>query len=76
MDEIIDNLIDNVMGVDKRNEIFTLWYEITYLRMVISKIIPQDMQDKINFEEIKKDAQEVVRKRFPKALLNFDDVKL
>jgi hypothetical protein len=69
----MDNIIDAIMGIDKRKEILTLWYEVTYLRMVISQIIPSDVASMINFEKIKSDAQEVVRKRFPEAELNFTD---
>lgn len=72
----MDEIIDAMMGIDKKREIMTLWYEITYLRMIISQIITKDFLHKINFEKIKIDAQEVVRNRFPESEIIFEETNL
>jgi|GEM_PF-4151620 len=71
----MDNIVDAMMGLDKRKEIFNLWYEVTYLRLVISQIIPTQEKADLNFEMLRKDAQEIVRKRFPEVEINFTDPK-
>ena len=69
----MDNVIDAMMGLDKRKEIFNLWYEVTYLRLVVSQIIPTEGASNLNLEKIRKDAQEIVKKRFPEVGITFKD---
>ena len=35
----MDDIIDMLHGVDKKNEIFNLWYDVTCLRVVFSYIL-------------------------------------
>ena len=72
----MDNVVDMIMRIDKRKEILTLWYEVTYLRMIISQIVPPEVILTLDLEKIKNDAQEMVRKRFPEAELSFSERKL
>lgn len=69
----MDNIVDAMMGLDKRKEIFNLWYEVTYLRLVVSQIIPTEGASHLNLEKIRKDAQEIVQKRFPEVGITFKD---
>ena len=59
------------------NEIITLWYDVNYLRLVVSKILTEnpELAKNLNeeaFNECRKQAQECVKKRFPEISLNFD----
>ena len=71
----MDNIVDAMMGLDKRKEIFNLWYEVTYLRLVVSQIIPNQEVAELNLDMIRKDAQEIVKKRFPGVEISFIDPK-
>lgn len=71
----MDNIVDAMMGIDKRNEIFNLWYEVTYLRLVVSQMFPNKQLADIDLDIVRKDAQEIVRKRFPLADIKFTDPK-
>lgn len=75
MDDFIKNI---VMGIDTNNEIFTLWYEVTYLRMIISVLINKNIENKniipLNDEEIenlRKEAQKLIQNRFPEYKIKF-----
>lgn len=64
------------MGVDKNNEIFTLWYEVTYLRYLITHFMGQseELSKYANhevFDKCKEKAQKFVNARFPKCDITF-----
>lgn len=66
--------MSQMMGIDKNNEIFNLWYELTYLRMIVGIIAERSDTLPITKDEISKcreRAQELVRKRFPKCEIGF-----
>ena len=72
----MDDILDMLMGVDKKGEIFTLWYEITFLRMVVNKIMQlnpdlhKEMTEEV-YESARNEAQDIVRGRFPNCKLDF-----
>ena len=72
----MDDIVDMLMEVDKRGEIFTLWYEVTFLRMVVNKILEfnPSLHEKMTeeaYDEARKLAQEHVKSRFPQYNLDF-----
>ena len=72
----MDDTLDMLMGVDKKKEIFDLWYEITFLRMVMNKILEfnPELHCKLNeevYEEIRKRSQDIVKSRFPDVKIDF-----
>jgi hypothetical protein len=74
----MDDIIDMLQGVDKKNEIFNLWYEITFLRLVFSYIVGkstemQNLLTKDVIEECRKQAQTVVQERFPSIKIDFSE---
>jgi hypothetical protein len=73
----MDDILDAIMGIDKRKEIFTLWYEVTFLRVVVNKILSFNphLHEKMTLEEydlIRKEAQEIVKNRFPSCTIDFN----
>lgn len=67
-----------LMGVDSTNEIFTLWYEITFIRAVLNEIMAKNPSLHINMTEEVYDkcrlfAQNVVKEKFPLAGLDFSE---
>lgn len=75
MDESIRNMM---MGVDTASEIFTLWYEVTYLRLIVSVFLSKNSEDgkliplnEEEFEYVRKEAQVMVQNRFPVCKLDF-----
>lgn len=72
----MDDIIDGLMGVDKRVEIFTLWYEITFLRMVLNKVLEfnTELHTKMTeevYEEVRKRSKDIVKSRFPNIGIDF-----
>lgn len=69
----MSDMIDILMGIDKRKEIFDLWYEVTFLRMVLIQVIEPnpELGSKLDIEKCRRDAQEVVKNRFPNAKIDF-----
>lgn len=66
-------------GLDKTNEIFMIWYEVTYLRLVLGKLMnvgqhPKEMVDSI-IENSRTEAEEFVVKRFPSFKIKFSPPK-
>ena len=72
----MDDILDVLMGIDKRKQIFDLWYEVTFLRLILIQIIEPnpEMTKHLDIEKCRKDAQEVVRKKFPHAKIDFPPV--
>ncbi len=79
--DINDNeFLDAILGVDKKNEIFNLWYEVIYLRNILNMMIManpslMDGVKKANIESCRIDAQLQVVKRFPNCNIGFDEKK-
>jgi hypothetical protein len=61
----MDDILDILNGFDKRKEILCLWYEVTYLRLIMGKIITKEIAKNMNFEEIKSEARAELSKKFP-----------
>lgn len=74
----MDDIMDMLSGIDKKNEIFNLWYEITFLRLVFSYIVghSKEMQALLTtdvIDECRKQAQDVVKERFPLLTIDFTE---
>jgi len=74
MDDIMDRVL---FGFDKKNEIFNLWYEVHFLRIVLNRILQLNPTLHENFKQEDQDAarilaQELVNKRFPHMKINFN----
>ena len=72
MDEIhnLEQELKKMIGMDTQSEIISLWYEITYLRMILSEIIEKndDIKKYIDsnmFERAREFARGELIKRFP-----------
>lgn len=76
----MDDILDRLMGVDKKKEIFDLWYEITFLRLVLNEIFIlnpslHEKMDQEKYECCRKNAQKFVSDRFPECKIKFSDPK-
>ena len=72
--DAVDDVKVAVMRLDTPKEIFDLWYEIFYLRAVLSEIIRNNSQlTKYTFDESRKMAQYWMKERFPKANLEYSE---
>jgi len=74
----MEDIMDILSGVDKKNEIFNLWYEVTFLRLVFSYIVAQskEMQGLLTkdvIDECRKQAQNIVKERFPLLTIDFKE---
>lgn len=72
----MEDILDALMGIDNKNEIFCLWYEITFLRMVMNKIMEfnPELHTKMSeevYEEVRKRSQDIVKSRFPNVGIDF-----
>lgn len=72
----MNDIIDLLSGLDKKKEIFDLWYEVHYLRVLLSHIVSTtpSLMECVNegiMEGCKAVAQEEVKKRFPNFGLSF-----
>lgn len=68
-----------VLGIDVPQEIFDLWYEITYLRSLFSIVLEKnpDISEAITketFEQARKIAQVGLKKRFPNVDLEYKSI--
>jgi len=73
----MSDIFDLLIGIDKRKEIFDLWYEVTYLRVLLSELLSHNPElfkntSEEGFENCKLKAQEIVKARFPNAGITFD----
>jgi hypothetical protein len=74
MDDIMDKMF---FGFDKKNEIFNLWYEINFLRLILNKILALNPSLVEKFDEecilaAREQAREIVTKRFPHCKITFN----
>lgn len=74
----MDDMLDMLMGVDKKNEIFNLWYEVTFLRLLFCQALGanEQMAAVITPEciaECRKEAQKQVQERFPVVKIDFSE---
>lgn len=72
----MDEIMDAMMGIDKNGEILNLWYEITFLRMVMNKILELNpkLYEKISeqdYVKARQQSQDIVKNRFPNCNVNF-----
>lgn len=72
----MDDILDFLQGVDKKNEIFNLWYEVTFLRMIVSHMVAQSLylQEVMTpqvIDDCRKHAQKIVQDRFPNIKIDF-----
>ena len=73
----MEDKMDMLFGVDKKNEIFNLWYEINFIRLVLNEILILKPYLKENLKEesftrARAMAREIVTKRFPHFKINFN----
>lgn len=74
----MDEILDAMIGLDKKNEIFNLWYEVTFLRIVLNHIVASNTSLAECLSEgimdgCKAAAQQVVKERFPLAQIDFSE---
>jgi hypothetical protein len=75
MDDIMDRML---LGFDKKNEIFNLWYEINFLRLVLNEILVlnpslhENLKEE-SFTRAREMAREIVTKRFPHCKIKFNE---
>ena len=67
----MNEILDLLSRFDKNPEIVQLWYEITYLRIVLSQSLDEKQAERIDIEKARLDAQDIVKKRFPKLTIEF-----
>lgn len=78
--DAIKDLLNKMGGFDQTNEFFKLWYEVTYLRLLINQILVLNpsLQEKVTPEQVEQcriGAQDVVRGLFPNMNITFPDKK-
>lgn len=74
----MDDMMDFMMGVDKKNEIFNLWYEVTFLRLVVNHVLVSNpsLAECLSEEAMaacKFNAQQIVQERFPVIKIDFSE---
>lgn len=71
----IDDALSHLMGIDKNHEIFTLWYEVTYLRILLGYVVASEgitLHDNI-LQGARATAQSEVMRRFPMSTITFPE---
>lgn len=74
----MNDIMDLLSGVDKKNEIFNLWYEVTFLRLILNHVIMQipgidsTITDEI-INQCRQYAQNVVQEKFPAIKIDFSE---
>lgn len=76
----MDDILDVLMGVDKKKEIFDLWYEVTFLRHCFNSILSLNPEIHKDFDErwlqrCRELASEEVKNRFPNCKIDFSPTK-
>lgn len=71
-----NDILDMLNGMDKKNEIINLWYEINFVRHCLNKIInlnPELLKDfnQETLNQCREFAQEEVKLRFPDIKIEF-----
>ena len=74
----MEDIMDMLSGVDKKNEIFNLWYEVTFLRLILSFLVSKSEYLKSELtmdvlDECRKEAQNIVKERFPLLTIDFTE---
>jgi hypothetical protein len=72
----VDDVKVAVMRLDTPKEIFDLWYELSYMRVILSTLLKENPDliknwGKDTVESCRKIAQDLVKERFPKANLEY-----
>ncbi len=72
----MDDIKNMLLGVDTTNEIFNLWYEVTFLRMILSNMVShslylQEVMTPELIDECRKQSQDIVQARFPVCKISF-----
>jgi hypothetical protein len=73
----MNDMIDKLLGIDQRNEIFNLWYEVTFLRLILDHLVQNNSNLRSNctpqlIDTAKEEAQKIVQKRFPMIEIKFN----
>jgi hypothetical protein len=68
-----------MIGIDPNKQVIDLWYEVTYIRILISKILDSnpEIAKCIGLDEIiesKFQAQQIVQTKFPKCKIDFEEI--
>ena len=69
----MDEKLDELFGLDKKNEIFSLWYEIIFIRKCINHLISHNaliITPEV-IEDARQKAQDEVRLKFPLIMIDF-----
>ena len=74
----MDDVMDMLYGIDKKNEIINLWYEITFLRLLMCHALGTNAEisssiTDIAIKECREAAQKVVQERFPAIKIDFSE---
>lgn len=74
----MDDILYAIMGIDKQKEIFNLWYEVNFLRLSLNQILKLNPDLHVNLkkkdlESCRKEAQEIVKRRFPNCNIVFNE---
>lgn len=72
----MNDIFDEILGVDKKKEIFNLHYEINYLRILFNHVLKNNptISSCVDIEAIdnaRKQAQEIVKGMFPLCNIDF-----
>lgn len=72
----MDDIVDILIGLDKRNEIFNLWFEVNFLRHCFNSILTLNPDIHKDFDEkwierCREMAAEEVKNRFPNCTIDF-----
>lgn len=72
----IEDALSQMMGFDKNKEIFNLWYEVTYLRILLGYVVANAEGVSLNENILtgaRIAAQTEVTRRFPMCTITFPD---
>jgi hypothetical protein len=72
----IEDVLSQMMGIDKNHEIFNLWYEVTYLRILLGHVVANAEGVSLNENILigaRIAAQSEVMRKFPMCTITFPD---
>ena len=72
----MDDIRNMLLGVDTTNEIFNLWYEVTYLRILLGHVVANAEGVSLNENILigaRIAAQSEVMRKFPMCTITFPD---
>ena len=80
-EEKMDESLKPIWGLDQNKEIFSLWYEITYLRILLNHIVQSNpsLSHCLNADTLsaaKRMAQREICVKFPLVKLDFKDPEI